>query len=243
MAVRPVNEQASRRATVSNAMRDRSSYSWDKVDMRFQRLERIAGSSLTADIIQEAARRAAETVRPIIIGYIQANLRAAGIQSRTGKLDQAVQSIIVESDRQARLIIRFPAGIGNYENGSDPYEAWAAIEHGAVRMPRVKRRVVDVVTGSAVVRKESPIGSKAKRTIKKARLGEEVSQRALDAVDSGRILQRGRNRGMPIVEDIAVNDPVVVRPKPFFQLQPAQRAQVQAAYADAVAAELLPLAA
>lgn len=219
-------------------------------EMRF--LERLTGAR------RELARQAAVAMAPLVRSMIEANVEIAGIKSHTGTLRRAVRQVKTGLSRDARAVVWFwPAGLTGYKTQPNFYAVANALNYGAVRSPKKDRFVPDLpqarvatnANGSQRYERRDVIGARAKRTLKKLALGGRVSARARRALAKGRVGRKGGLAGLTLSEGVDLGDlkvadrsvsmggHTVIRPRPFFQLSPAQKQRLAAAF-DAKLSEL-----
>jgi len=214
------------------------------------RLEQL-DARLSEGVVNDLANAIVQTLLPTIRGYLLANYRASGVKTNTGKLQAALGQVGARfTGRHGRpaITIYMPPSVGPYKHGAF-YAAAAAVNYGAVRAGMTSRQKVDLPTG----RREggvraSKIGSRAKQTVKRVALGYEVSGRAVDAVERGREARTGGeiiagyHIGAKTKETAGSvkmhGGAVVIKPKTFWPLTPAQSARVVAEFESRLAAKL-----
>ena len=206
-----------------------------------------------------AIYKAIQAARPVIVTMIKNNFSSAGLKSNTGKLMDAIGSIIVLY-RKGRAVIQMPTMVSQYEykskrtgkvtSKSNPYAVWNALEYGSVTVQKETRTVIDLPTMRSTVKTADVIGSKAKRTIKKQFIGGGASSRALERIEkgskwgsrtpyAGQVKQAGYKIGTATQsrsgQSIHLSGGAVIRrPKPFFRLSKAQWATVEKIIADSL---------
>jgi len=160
-------------------------------------------ANMTEAELANIVKLAAEPVLPVARQMVLSNYRKAGIKRRTGKLDAAMNDLIVEPvlrDRNVTIQIRMPKEVSPYKNGSKFYTAAAAINYGAVRQEGGRT-----------------LGEKARRTLKSGALGSTLSKAQ----------QLSQDRlGVTYGEDgirVRGKKAIVIPPRPFFYLTTQQR--------------------
>lgn len=206
----------------------------DQSLVRLSALDKVLGAQ--AQILREAAL----DVKPLMRAQLQRNFASSGIQSHTGKLAASVSGVHIDlagGGLKATL-----ADTGAYKKTS-VHRVAGALNYGAVRQARPRRRIRQTVIGSTIpdrVGKKGILGDKAKRTLKKIGLGQAVSQRALASLQGGihgRHVKRkgaGTNLKNDTSRSVAVGDAVVLKPRPFFYFSAAQREAAAEAFRAAV---------
>ena len=79
----------------------------------------------------------------VVRGMLLTNYSRSGITTRTGKLRSAlgkVEAIVKLEGKKPKIIIMMPSNIGNYDNGSNFYEAAASVNYGSVRGGKEKNK-------------------------------------------------------------------------------------------------------
>ena len=204
--------------------------------------------ALGDDFVGIVYAQAAESIDPLVQESLAENLNSSGIKTRTGKLAQAVSNATVSARKTAKgvsIIIAMPASVGKYSGkNAGFYKAAAALNYGAVRVPKVYRQTAGAVGGSTigrgVQRKKAPaVGEKAKRTIKKYAIGGGVSDRAIGAVErdirfGGVLSRRSFHIGSKVREsDTSVSlsgGAVVIKPHKYFYLTESQKEAIVTAF-------------
>lgn len=228
---------------------DQAARALDRLDLATKNLSRVEevmqrASDLPEGIVTGIIRHAARTLKPLVVAAIQRNYARSGIKNRTGKLARALKSIRVDGliGRGGLPVLRvaMPSGVAPYRDGgkeSDFYEVAASLNYGAVRAGMQDRAAVDLPTGrTGASRRVSAVGARAKRTIKAHALGQGASARAISAVERGRKTRTGKtivggkhigNREKETAGSVGLSSGIVViKPKWFFRLTPAQRKRI-----------------
>jgi hypothetical protein len=228
------------------------------VDEALDRMERVVKRSSTAvakfearmDIPQskweEFGERAADQLQLNAIRFLMKNYKNSGLKKRTGKLEGAIQKSTLSfsfSGKTAKLTAHMPRGVDPYESvsksgkttESDFFEVAGALHNGAVIVQKRERDVYSTKEKTTVRRRESIIGEKAKRSLKKKMLKGKMSKKAEAAIQRGQKVKggatvtEGYNFGVAAKStDKSVSSAggdqkvTVIRPKPFFMFTPSQ---------------------
>ena len=181
--------------------------------------------------------RVAKMIRPLVVQMVMANFAASGIGTRsnrhyksTGKMAASLADTMVFLNMRGgalRVRIGQPIGIGSYENqkgrANGFYKAFAALNYGAVH----GGTATDKTSGQ----KLSILGVRSKKTIKKMMAGQEINSGGSRQALTGRNVAEARaERKLAAVQSLTGRKvESMVRPAyNFFQLKPAQLAQINA---------------
>lgn len=178
-----------------------------------------------------------EPIRQMLL----ANMRASGLQKRTGTMEAAIANVIVDVTR-GNLFIHMQSGLKYPPSSSvktrkrndtgDPYAAAGAFRYGAVRQPRKKTHYKDLPTGVLKKLKKGKggqFGESVKRAVKRVIVkGGKLTEREAKG-PAARLLQMVR----PEVKNLYTPTKTgghasVIKPRAdFFQLTSAQLAALE----------------
>lgn len=249
-----------------------------------QYIDYAAGASVHEQALYEdAVRTAAKEVQPAVVSAILANWKATGLghgDSAESVMAKNIRNITVAVESKqgkARLVYAFPklGEVANYK--MDEYKSkekqWGrskqtrsayvvagALNFGSVRFsgPGWALREKRNVQGDYFGKTRTPVGAKAKRTIKKVVLTGTASARAVEAVRSGysarttaSITQAKRKRNVPVALGLRGVNTIFAREgaagltvhtnngirvtqgKEFWKLTTAQENDISAAFMEA----------
>jgi len=209
----------------------------------------VSDDQLYSEAYQRAADLAAEQLAPYVGNCLLENWRGAGYQSRTGTMEGNLKSPVVKATVRGKTI-----RLQYYMNPqSKPYDqktaggktekksaftVAGALNYGAVRMTKAVRKVRDSTGLINKMDYRAPIGSAAKRTIKKIAMTGTASARAIKRLTLGtrskysdEPLTHGFHLGKVIFAKQNMrmgtsvhfsSSTVVIPAKVFFQLKPSQ---------------------
>ena len=207
-----------------------------------QNLAEVAG---LADKGERIARDAAQALTPAIRAMVRGSYAGSGLKNHTGTLAKAVAGAIVTVGRK-KIYVRLAPEIES-KSGSSVYTYGGALQYGAVRQPKIKRRVYDFPTGKYKYGNRGALGVRAARTLKKLALGEAVHASGIQSLKSGIKIKslpgyHRRAHGTEIKNDtsksVVIGGVVVIKPRPFFTLTPAQVQNLQATFTKFVQASV-----
>lgn len=159
--------------------------------------------------VQKAMQEITRRITPMVRGFLVQNYNKSGVKTRTGKLLKALQRTEVKINifgRKPKLTIHMPAGVDKYKDGSDFYEASAAVNYGAIR---------NVAEGNKKRRKN--LKKKAQKKINRKKSGGDV-------IGQGHILKdANKTKGGSLKFEGGV---VVTKGFNFFELTSSQQSQI-----------------
>jgi hypothetical protein len=211
----------------------------------------VSDNQLYSALYENAARDAATQIEGLVGRCLVENWRAAGL-GKTGTMERNLSHprVFAKVDGK-RIQLRMymdPLSVGyNAKGGSrSAFVVAAALNYGAVRMPKETRPIVDIVTGASWGEsRRAPIGRAAKATIKKIALAGSASKRATEALargyrlkKSGKVLTEGMDLGhVEFARQTRMGTTVhfsskttVIPPKKFFYLTTRQNSVIGTQY-------------
>lgn len=207
----------------------------DRLRLVYERLEDF--QRVIDEVHARTARRMTPNVRAMLLeSYSAARIGTHTPQEkkkyykgyRSGELKAAVSAAVVEVTKRG-IRIAMPRGLSE-----KLYSIAGALNYGAVRGPVEVREVRDTVTGAVnSVERRSVLGSRAKRTIKRAFLtGKGLSKRARASLEGGINGRNVKRRG------VSSGEITVIPPREFFVLSPSQLNKLAEDYAKVFSEEL-----
>lgn len=188
---------------------------------------------------EDTDRAICEELTPVVQRMLVQNLRASSVKKRSGGLEAAVAGAKVWLRRKrgrVDLFIGFKPKIKS-KGKTSVYVYGSALNYGAVHQPMTTRKIQSSSpTTHARYGKAGAFGRRAKRSLKKAVLGE-ISRRAVLALERKKVRVSGkrtnfdpfnaRNKGDRVHISGGVT---VIKPRNFFHLTPVQTRVIQALY-------------
>jgi len=120
-------------------------------------------------LIENARIKIQEKITPVVREMLVVNYNRSGIKTNTGKLLGALKNaeVFVQFDaKKPKIVIRMPAGIDDYEEGSNFYEVASSLNYGAMHS-------------------NIESGQKKKKTIKKAVLRNSNKKKPSNTIIAG----------------------------------------------------------
>jgi len=228
-------------------------------------------TDMSKDEVARYSMMAVKSIEGDARAMLVKNLRDSGVGTitpadkyeSTGKLAEAVANAIISVRMKGGapvIVASMPTGMPAYQNKggtkSNFYEVAASQSFGAVITKKERRKVFDASTGKIKMEKQSVIGAKAKRTVKKTAFGEAASSRAVNAVEEGRRFKKFNElkKGGKVAKgarksikgfhigNIASEKAgsikmsggaTVIKPRPFFLFKPAQKEELTGKFINA----------
>lgn len=176
---------------------------------------------------------AVKMARPMVVRYLLANYARSGLRQDTGRLRDAISQsdvALAGTAKRPHIAISFPSGLPDDKRTTNRrkksvYVYGAALNFGAVYVPRVNRLVRDYPTGKAYTAVRPVLGQKAKKSLKKAALKEVYSHKVDAHLAKFGIKARPRHF-TDMGKTIVGRNVRIVKPKRFYFLSDSQQADV-----------------
>lgn len=159
---------------------------------------KIEDDIIAEALYEDAARSAAKAIEPFVGRCLVENWKKAGL-GKTGLMERTLSMPVVVakvSGKKIRLRMYMnplaPSYVDKKGNRKSAFTVAASLNFGSVRMPKVQRGVVDLPTGKVGdIRARSPIGGRAKKTLKQLALTGKASKARMRALLEGYKLKSG----------------------------------------------------